>query len=388
MANTRPFLRSDMKAKSRLASLYVLCTLTGLGTAVLAQNLNGPPAGWEARPPWHLARPFLSSSPSGYSPAQIRHAYGFDSLSATGAGQTIAIVDAYGSSTIQNDLNIFSDTFGLPRTTVKILYPGGQPRKSDSGWALETSLDVEWAHAIAPNATILLVVAKSARFGDLLNAVDAAVVAGAKQVSMSWGGGEFSSETSYDSYFKAAGVTFFASSGDSGAGVEWPAASPNVVSVGGTTLSLNSSGNVLSETAWSGSGGGISAYETRPAYQNGWQTASTRGVPDVSYNADPNTGVPVYIGNYNHASGWVTVGGTSAGAPQWAALCALANQTRSTTLTGDTPLYQLAGKSYSSYFFDITEGNNGGYNATLKYDYVTGLGSPVANQLVPALKAY
>ena len=364
--------------------------LTGIVLAAPAGPLPfGPPVGWEARPPWHVSRPYLTPGPTGYSPAQVRHAYGFDLLAGGGSGQMIAVVDAYCSSTIQNDLNIFCATYGLPTTTIQISYPGGKPRKSSSGWALETSLDVEWAHAIAPNATLLLVVAKSASFSDLLAAVDAAVKAGAHQVSMSWGGSEFSSESSYDYHFNKPGVTFTASSGDSGAGVEWPAGSPYVLSVGGTSLSLDAYGNVLSETAWSGSGGGIGAYEVRPVYQNGWQAAAGRGVPDVSYDADPNTGVSVYIGNYNGSSGWVTVGGTSAGAPQWAWLIALANSARISPLNAtDIPVYSLAGLNYALYFFDVTQGNDGGFSAAGGYDYVTGLGRPFANQLVPALQGY
>jgi len=328
----------------------------------------------------------LTSGPTGYSPAQMRHAYGFDQISGDGSGQTIAIIDAYGSSTIQSDLNIFSDAYGLPRTTVKIYYPQGIVRKPDSGWALETSLDVEWAHAIAPGATIALVVAKSASFSSLLGAVDYAVGLGAKQVSMSWGGSEFSSESSYDYHFNRPGITFLASSGDSGAGVIWPAASAYVVSVGGTSLYLDGSAHVTSETAWSGSGGGVSAYEIRPTYQNAWQPNSRRGVPDVSYNADPYTGVSVYIGNYNGSSGWLTVGGTSAGAPQWAALSALANANRTGSLNyTDGVLYSLAGSNYSAYYRDVTIGNNGLYNAGARYDFVTGLGSPISGQLIPGL---
>jgi len=206
---------------------------------------------------------------------------------------------------------------------LSIVYPQGKPT-SNSGWALETSLDAEWAHVVAPAAKIVVVVAKSSSLSDLLTAVDYAVkTVGAKQVSMSWGSAEFSSETSYDSHFNKSGVTFFASSGDRGAGVMWPAASPYVVGVGGTTLQLDSSGNVISETGWSGSGGGVSAYEAKPAFQNVWQKAGKRSVPDVSYNADPYTGFPVYITNYGGSTGWITVGGTSAGAPQWAAQQAL-----------------------------------------------------------------
>jgi subtilase family serine protease len=347
-------------------------------------DLHGPPAD-EARPPIHF-QPYLSASPSGYSVAQVRHAYGFDQIAATGTGQIIAIVDAFGSSTIQNDLAVFSAKYGLPAAKLNIYYPQGKVRRADSGWALETSLDVEWAHAIAPNATIALVVAKSASLTDLLGAVDYAVSIGAKQISMSWGSSEFSSEASYDSHFNKTGVTFLASSGDSGAGVEWPAVSPSVVGVGGTALFVDASGNVTGETAWSGSGGGTSAYLLRPAYQNGWNADAHRGVPDVSYNADPNTGVSVYIGNYNGSAGWVTVGGTSAGAPQWAGLVALANSVRTTSLSSaDVQLYATATANYSGNFRDITSGNNGGFNAGLLYDLVTGLGSPIGSQLVPSL---
>jgi subtilase family serine protease len=209
---------------------------------------------------------------------------------------------------IQSDLDQFCATFGIPTTTVKVYYPQGVPH-SDSGWALETSLDVEWAHAIAPGARIVLVVAASDRLSDLLSAVDYAVTLCAKQVSMSYGGSEFWNETSYDFLFNRPDVTFVASSGDNGAGVSWPAASPYVVGVGGTTLSLGYYGNIISETAWSGSGGGISAYESRPAYQDGWHGALGRVVPDVSYAADPNTGVAIYMSDYHGQRGWLTAGG-------------------------------------------------------------------------------
>jgi subtilase family serine protease len=348
-------------------------------------DLHGPLDNIEAHPPLHF-RPSISASPNGYGVAQIRHAYGFDQVAPTGAGQSIAIIDAFGSGTIQNDLNIFSAQYGLPATTVLIYYPQGKPRRKDSGWALETSLDVEWAHAIAPAANIMLVVAKSASLSDLLGAVDYAVTAGAKQVSMSWGSNEFSSEASYDSHFNKPGVTFLASSGDNGAGVEWPAVSPYVIGVGGTSLALDGAGNVVGETAWSGSGGGVSAYEARPAFQSGWQAQAGRGVPDVSYDADPNTGVSVYIGNYNGSAGWFTVGGTSAGAPQWAGLVALVNSARSATMSStDGRVYSAAGANYAGNFRDITSGSNGAFTAAALYDFVTGLGSPVSNQLVPAL---
>ncbi len=330
---------------------------------------------------------------------QIRHAYGVDLLlgaGTTGGGQTIGIVDAYGDPSIQSDLNNFCNYYGIPSTTVHVLGTS----TVNSGWGLETALDVEWAHAIAPNATIILSVAKSASLTDLLAAVDAAVGAGASVVSMSWGAQESSGINFYDYHFQVANVTFVASSGDSGEltntspQVEWPASSPYVVSVGGTTLYLDSNGNRTipaglssSETAWSSSGGGISSiYNSVPSFQAGWQNTGFRTVPDVSYVADPNTGVGVAYGRYLYE-----VGGTSAGAPEWAALVALANQSLASKLSGNPKIYSVAGTPptiNSVNFFDITSGGNGSDSddlAVTGYDFVTGLGSPVANNLVPAL---
>jgi subtilase family serine protease len=331
------------------------------------------------------ATPQVTTSPTGYTPAQIRHAYGFDKITGNGSGQTIAIVDAYGSSTLASDLKVFCTTFGLPQATLAVYYPQGKP-SANSGWALETTLDVEWAHAIAPGARIVLVVAKSASISNLLGAVDYAVnTLGAKQVSMSWGSAEFSSEASYDSHFNKSGVSFFASSGDSGAGVLWPAASPYVVAVGGTTLRLDSTGNALTETGWSGSGGGVSAYYKQPTWQASFTSSTGRSVPDVSYDADPATGFPVYISNYNSTTGWIQVGGTSAGAPQWAAQQALINAARSTTMSSTgSHLYSTATSAYTD-FFDITSGSNGAFFCNPGYDKVTGLGSPNAPALVPAM---
>lgn len=349
-------------------------------------NITARPPVWVRGPV--VATPFLATSPGGYTPKQIRHAYGFDQITGNGTGQTIAIVDAYGNPNVINDLTVFCNAYGLPQASISVYYPNGKPSTKNSGWALETNLDVQWAHAIAPGAKIAVVVAKSASMSNLINAVDYAVkTLGAKQVSMSWGGSEFSSEASYDSHFNKTGVSFFASSGDSGAGVMWPAASPFVVAVGGTSLQLDSAGNLISETAWSGSGGGVSVYESAPVWQSGWQTTGKRTVPDVSYNADPNTGFPVYISNYSNSTGWITVGGTSAGAPQWAAQQALVNAARSTSLSSTgSALYSIGGTSYTTSFLDITSGSNG-FTATAGYDYVTGLGSPKVPALAPALMA-
>jgi subtilase family serine protease len=371
----------------RLAVCGTAMLLLALGAAARADRpVDKSPLEISAHPPFHVHR-LSSSGPIGFAPIQIRHAYGFDQLTATGAGQTIAIVDAYGSPTIQKDLNTFCTQFHLPLTTVQIAYPTGKPSQANGGWALETSLDVEWAHAIAPGATILLVVAKTATYGNLLTAVDYAA-GHARQVSMSWGSSEFSSETSYDYHFNQPGVTFTASSGDNGAGVEWPAASPYVTSVGGTTIYLDSQNNLIGESGWSGSGGGISSYEVEPSYQSVWQSTALRTVPDVSYDADPSSGVAVYDStSYSGYTGWWEVGGTSAGAPQWAALVALTNAGHTSSLgQANGTLYSLSKSTgYASCFDDVTSGNNGSYAAGTGYDLVTGIGSPLANALVPDL---
>ncbi len=241
-------------------------------------------------------------------------------------------------------------------------------------------------------------VAKSASTSDLLNAIDYATSQGAQVISNSWGGSEFSSEASYESHFQHSGIVYVASSGDKGSGVEWPAASPNVLAVGGTTLTLDSNNNYLSEIGWSGSGGGLSTYTFMPSYQSNWSSivGTHRGVPDVALNADPNTGVAVYdCTTYNGQSGWFEVGGTSFSAPVWAAMIALANQGRTSPLTGIntiTDLYNLAGTTgsvgYTTNYHDIIQGSNG-YPAQAGYDLVTGIGSLKANNLVLALtKAY
>lgn len=337
----------------------------------------------------------FSSYGSPYTAAQIRHAYGVDQLPYDGAGQTIAIVDAYDDPNIASDLHAFDVAMGLPDPVLLKAVPKSGTPAFNSGWAGEIALDVEWAHAMAPKATILLVEARSASYADLMSAVDFAVTFGAKQVSMSWGGSDFMGAASYDSHFKKSGVTFLAAAGDDGAGASYPSASPYVTSVGGTSLVLDANNNRVNEVAWRSSGGGISVSENRPKYQNGFNNKK-RGIPDVSFLADPGTGLMVY--DTSSGGTWWTVGGTSAGAPAWAGLTALVNQGRAaqgksslgTGLTFGTnqALYALAGgTSYTNpigAFYDVTIGSNG-YPATRGYDYVTGLGSPVANKLVPAL---
>lgn len=336
--------------------------------------------------PIHLKQ-HSSRGPVGLSPSVIKSIYNLNSAG-SGSG-TIAIVDAYNSPRIQSDLNTFSAEYGLPQCNLAnpcfAEHEMSSRVSNNSGWELEASLDVEWAHAIAPGAKILLVEAQSSSGTDLVNAINyARSQAGVVAVSMSWGGSEFSTEASYDSDFTStSGVTFFAAAGDSGTGVEWPAVSPNVIGVGGTTLHLSRTDTLQSETAWSGSGGGVSVFETEPSYQTAYGITiggGKRTVPDVSYDADPNSGVAVYDSySYDGQSGWFQVGGTSEGAPQWAAIDALGKSVVSTKLYSDAKL-----TSASSFFRDITSGTNGACGsvctAVSGYDTVTGLGSPVTTK--------
>jgi subtilase family serine protease len=337
----------------------------------------------------------------GLTPPQISKAYGLDRVSNRGAGQVIGIVDAFDHSRIEEDLAQYSSTFALPQCNsangcFRKIYASGQKPRLDHTWALEIAVDVEWAHAIAPEAGILLVEAASDQFDDMMAAVQVAVQNGATVVSMSWGRSEFPDESANDNRFLATGVTFVAAAGNFGAGTLYPAVSPNVVAVGGTTLFVDSLGNYLNEAAWAGSGGGQSKYETEPPYQIDFPIPNNamlrRGNPDVAYNADPATGFAVYDSfPVNGFSGWIQAGGTSAGTSQWAALLAIANSSRRSkgkaALTG-TPaaLYDAARQST---YHDITTGSNGTCGllctAAPGYDYVTGLGSPQANRLIQAL---
>jgi subtilase family serine protease len=356
----------------------------------------------------HAAAGSSQSAPpsTAFTPAQLRHAYGFDRVSNQGAGQVIGIVDAYDDANAESDLAIFSAQFGLPACTsgngcFRKIYSNGKRPVANANWAVEIALDVEWAHAIAPNAKILLVETPTNSLSNLLSGVDAAVRNGASAVSMSWTVGEFSGERNYDNHFVASGVTFLAASGDNGTGVAYPAASPDVVGVGGTSLHLDANGNYLSETAWSGSGGGLSRMEHEPLFQAQFPIANDasgyRGVPDVSYNGDPGTGVAVYdsIGISGY-SGWFQVGGTSAGTPQWAALIAIANSLRaaarkSNLSSSDTLFYALAKSGPAADFQSVTQGTNGTCGtlctASAGYDYVTGLGTPQASAMIAALAA-
>lgn len=365
---------------------------------------------------------FATPFPFSITPGQIQTAYGIDqikfgSIVGDGAGQTIAIIDAYDdpsmvSSTDPNfnisDLHRFDQQFGLPDppSFTKVDQTGGTNYPQfDAGWSGEISLDVEYAHAVAPQANIILVEANDNliqpgnEFDNLdLAAQWARAQPGVSVVTMSFGGTENANELNEDSIFTTPaghqGITFFASTGDDAAPGGYPAFSPNVVAVGGTSLFLNYPDNTWnSELGWYAGGGGVSLYEPKPEYQYLISTpsATQRTIPDVSMNADPFTGVAVLdtastgIGS---AADWEQFGGTSLASPLWAGLGAIIDQGRALsdlgTLDGRTQmlprLYSLPNKD----FHDIVQGNNG-FPAAGGYDLVTGLGSPVANLLVPDL---
>jgi hypothetical protein len=374
-----------------------------------------------------------------YSPDQVRAAYGISAIgtgSSTlldGTGQTIAIVDAYNDPSIFSAVDAFDQQFGLVTgwstlyaqygpawSFLTALNQGGKaaplPATDPTGpgavnWELEAALDVEWAHAMAPGAQIVLVEANSQSLSDLMASVaTAAARPGVSVVSMSWGFPEgqavfAADEADYDSVFNVPGVTFLASTGDyAAADPEYPSFSPNVIAVGGTSLTLHSDNSYSGETGWGynsaaagayiGSGGGISLYETEPSFQRGVQSTGYRTTPDVSIIADPATGAWIAdTYNLNPSDPFEVVGGTSLSAPAWAGLIALVNQGRAaagevalnSTGPGEAQqaLYSLPQADYNV----ISSGSNG-YAANPGYNLVTGLGTPIAGSLVPDLVAY
>jgi len=346
-----------------------------------------------------------STTPSGYTPFQMKAAYNVNAIPNQGQGMTIGIVDACDYPSAEADLGVFSTQFNLPACTTgngcfTKISQAGLCSGHSGNWALEQALDIQWAHAIAPAAKIVLV--QSSQPSDtLFTAVDQAVAAGSNVVSMSWGyGGGFSGEQAYDFHFQVPGVTFFSSTGDSGCLGNYPAESPYVVAVGGTTLVLLTAAppasplsNIYgSEIAWSGSGGGISLYEAEPTWQQGVQTTGFRTIPDVALDAAPSTGVPIYDSYDGYQ--WVKIGGTSLSSPVWAAFMAIENSLR--VAHGGSPIQQFLpdlyqtiypSGSYHLDFHDVTSGSSGGVCvARTGYDYVTGVGTPIgahlANDLV------
>jgi subtilase family serine protease len=337
------------------------------------------------------------------TPAQVRQAYGMNTIEfsangqtipGTGAGQTIAIVGAFHNPFVTDELYAFDAAYGLSNPAlVQVNLAGAQ---TNIGWAEEEALDVEWSHVMAPRASIIVVEAASANTSDLMNAVNLArKLPGVSVVSMSWGGSEFRGQTTYDPFFTTPpghnGVTFVTASGDNGSkyGADWPASSPNVVGVGGTTLWVDAAGNTLLETAWSGSGGGFSVLEREPGYQRTVQRKGRRSTPDVAMVADPNTGVPVVVLDPSTGQvSWGTYGGTSLSAQLFGGLIAVADQGRALaglgTLDGATQTLPLLYSVSSADIRVISAGSNS-RRATPGYNLATGLGSPRGALLVSDL---
>jgi subtilase family serine protease len=397
---------------------------------VAGPNSTTPPTDAQCRSQYHHPC---------YSPQEIRTAYDLNPIlnaGYNGTGQTIIIIDSYGSPTIQNDLKTFDAGYGLPDPpSFQILAPLGtvpwNPGDSTMvSWAFETSLDVEWAHAMAPGANIVLMTSPVA---------ETQGVPGMPQflklekyalkhklgniISQSWATTEntlFANKkglkvlSDFESFYASAvkqNVTIFSSSGDSGVAnpdthgniypfptVNYPASSSYVTAVGGTSLTADTQGNYQSEVGWNGSGGGISQYFAEPSYEVSYlpqsiqtQLNNHRGLPDISYNADPNTSILIY-GSFIGSGAFYFIGGTSEGSPQWAGIIADANQFNGQPLGFLNPkLYALgAGSQYKTLYHDILTGNNSshgiqGYNAGPGWDFVTGWGTLDASQLIHAL---
>ena len=348
-----------------------------------------------------------------YSPAQLQAAYDVSPLYAkgiTGKGRTIVIVDSFGSPTIQHDLEVFDHQFGLPDTQVEVFKWGEVPpfdptNEDQTGWAGESTLDVEAAHAIAPAAKIVLVETGVAEtegpvgVPEMMSAVNHLVNAGEGDVvSMSWGTGErhfpgydvgdYTSLTTLRYAFQNAarhGVTLTASSGDgggaqAGTGGFWPSSDPLVTAIGGTHLDLDNAGRRLSaDSAWTGSGGYVSQVFDRPAYQNAVKSVvgAKRGTPDISMDADPDGGLWIYSSYDPKSPGWWLGGGTSQSSPLFAAVVALADQAVGHRLGQiDNDIYRLYSR-HSHGLVDVTTGQTGanGYPAVPGYDHATGVGT-------------
>lgn len=434
-------------------SLGILSLILGASfaqpdVAHAAAAYNSAPITYIANPPMKLmhAGATLPTSPSGvqaciqtyglacYGPSDIRTAYNIPP-SATGAGQTIVIVDAYGSPTIRNDLQVFDAAFGLADPTLNIFYPTGKPtfnplqHHQEANWAFETSLDVEWSHAIAPAATIDLVIASN-NGGNVLNLAQQFAIShhlgnvmslsfGAPEADINGGGNNLQLMQAHANYVaaKAAGITVFSSSGDSGAtdgtsvvSANYPASDPLVTAVGGTNLFTSATdGTYASETVWNdanpslcpfgctagvfgATGGAPSVVFSAPSYQSALSGMSARTTSDVAYNASVYTGVLTYISFLPGQEGFYFTGGTSSGSPQWAAIVADADAMAGHSLGFLNPTLYAIGANpaeYAADFHDVTVGDNAfagpGFSAGAGYDIPTGLGSPNVANLIPDL---
>jgi kumamolisin len=295
----------------------------------------------------------------------------------TGGSGVIVIVDAYDDPSAATDMAAFSIEFGLPSPNFLVKYAGGtKPANGcSSGWEVEESLDIEWAHAMAPNAQIVLMEASSNQNSALFAAVSAANAyiaahGGKGEVSMSWGGAETSGEAGADRYFTQRGIVYVASAGDS-PGVIYPGSSVNVISAGGTQIN-RLAGNYTNQTAWIDGGGGISRYEPRPSFQIGVASivGNKRGTPDVSFDSSGSSPVAVY--NSSCYKGWLQVYGTSLASPALAGIINNIGTFYANTNAELTAIYN--NRSNTVDFTDITSGGCGTHNAGTGYDLCTGVG--------------
>ncbi len=350
--------------------------------------------------------------PYGLSPDNLRAIYNLPLTKnlvagVNGGSGTIAIVDAYDYPTATADFNKFSAEFGLPLAShdvcggahpcFRVVYASGTKPASNCDWNMEAALDIEWAHAMAPYAQIVLVEAANNTFQAMVDAVNVAAsevtcgkascsgeTSGLGEVSMSWGGSEFSTETSYDSFFKKSGVVYVASAGDTGGHVTYPSSSPDVVAAGGSTLNFTHTGSdytFVSETAWSDGGGGKSVHETRPVYQNGIaMVGAARGVPDLSFDANPDSGVIIYDGDAcGGLADWFNIGGTSVAAPSLAGVINSAARFYASSALELETIYSIYNtkSKYDVDYRDVTSGKAGSYSAGAGWDFATGVGSPL-----------
>lgn len=360
-----------------------------------ASDTASPIPGYYAETPASLGCLYgLAHAIPGCNPATLSN-----SNNAGGGSRAIAVVDAYDYPTAFNDLKAYSSEFGLPAptsSTFTVAWPGSKPSPDPACanvdgwdcWATESALDIEMAHAASPRAHIYLVEAASNSFTDLFAAIAKAVTlvkaAGGGEVSMSWGGSEWSGETSEDYRFNQSKVVMFAATGDV-EGTQYPSVSPNVVAVGGTTVTRSPyTLDFEQEIAWEDGGGGVSLYEPLPAYQKSLAAELPgRGVPDVAADANPRTGVWVYDSFENNYGGvlqpWNIIGGTSVASPLWAGIVNHGGSFAASSTAELTLIYNTSASStYSRDYRDITYGTCGyydGWYAQKGWDPCTGNGA-------------
>lgn len=374
---------------------------------------------FSALPPVVCETPASIACVYGLTPAVPGCSIQQTTINPSGGHGAIAVVEALDNPHAQSDLNIFIEQFSLKQVTIQTIYspaaPSHLPLASGCSHLLPPNLappvdcttaisgnnnpcdehvaDLEWSHAMAPDAAIIMVEAPSDNIWDKMYAVcyaaQAVAAAGGGVVSMSWSTSEFPQETGYDAYFKStSNVIYVASSGDYSAPARYPSSSPYVVSAGGSTIVRNPNGNFQTETAWStnatkasgdknGASGGPSMYEPRPAYQNSLMKiiGMQRGTPDIAFDSNPDSGVCVYSSLHTQSPGWMHDGGTSLAAPSLSGIINAANHA-SNSIDELNLIYSYASKRYHQYWRDVIVGNNG-FPAMVGYDFTTGLGTPL-----------